>query len=58
MNGSSIGEVCDNLHRDFKRLFRYGQIWGTSAKFPGQHVSIDHKLVDGDVLSIVTRPGA
>jgi uncharacterized protein len=53
--GSSVGDVCDHLHRDFRRLFRYAQVWGKSAKFDGQHVAIDHVLEDEDVLTIVTR---
>lgn len=53
--GSTVGDVCDHLHRDFRRLFRYAQVWGKSAKFDGQHVAIDHVLEDKDVLTIVTR---
>ncbi len=52
---SDVGMVCDILHRDFRRLFRYAQVWGPSGKFPGQTVGLDHVLQDGDVLSIVTR---
>jgi uncharacterized protein len=53
--GSSVGDVCDHLHREFRRLFRYAQVWGRSAKFDGQHVAIDHILDDEDVLTIITR---
>ncbi len=52
---SDVGMVCDILHRDFRRLFRYAQVWGPSGKFPGQTVGLAHILKDGDVLSIVTR---
>ncbi len=52
---SDVGMVCDILHRDFRRLFRYAQVWGPSGKFPGQTVGLDHVLKDGDILSIVTR---
>lgn len=56
--GSSVGDVCDHLHREFRHLFRYAQVWGKSAKFDGQHVAIEHVLADQDVLTIVTRtPG-
>lgn len=53
--GSDVGFVCDKLHREFRKKFRYAQVWGKSAKFPGQTVSIDHKLVDGDLVMIVVQ---
>ncbi len=53
--GSDVGMVCDHLHRDFRRLFRYAIVWGKSAKFPGQTVGLDHKMADGDLLTIVTH---
>ncbi len=53
--GSSVGEVCDAIHRDFRRKFRYGNVWGKSASFPGQKVGLSHTLRDGDVVMIVVR---
>ena len=53
--GSLVGDVCDKLHRDFRRKFRYAQVWGKSAKFPGQTVSIDHELLDGDLVTVVVQ---
>ncbi len=53
--GTDVGMVCDMLHREFRRKFRYAYVWGRSAKFPGQTVGIDHKFADGDILTIVTR---
>jgi small GTP-binding protein len=52
---STVGMVCDILHRDFRKKFRYAMVWGKSAKFPGQIVGIDHVLLDHDVLTIVIR---
>ena len=52
---TDVGMVCDMLHREFRKKFRFAYVWGKSAKFPGQVVGIDHKLKDADVLSIVTR---
>ncbi|MCK4757759.1 MAG: GTP-binding protein [Thermoplasmata archaeon] len=52
---STVGIVCDYLHRDFRERFRYARVWGPSAKFPGQRVSISHILKDEDILSIVVR---
>jgi len=54
-SGSTVGDMCEKLHRDLKRLFRYAQVWGPSAKFPGQKAGLDHKLKDGDVVCIYKR---
>ena len=53
--GSDVGMVCDILHREFRKKFRFAYVWGPSGKFPGQNVGIDHVLEDGDVLSIIIR---
>lgn len=52
---STVGLVCDYLHRDFRERFRYAKVWGPSAKFPGQKVGIAHIMKDEDLLSIVLR---
>lgn len=49
---ASIRDVCDKLHRDFVSKFRFARVWGKSAKFPGQKLSLKHGLVDGDVLEV------
>lgn len=53
--GVTISEVCDKIHRGMKDDFRYAQVWGKSVRFGGQRVGITHRLVDQDVLTIVTR---
>ena len=53
--GSSVGMVCDAIHRDWRRRFRYANVWGPSAAFPGQRVGLDHVLVETDVLTVVLR---
>lgn len=52
---SRIRDVCDKLHRDFVKKFRYARIWGSSAKFPGQKVHDKHVLKDDDILEIHLR---
>lgn len=52
-NGSTIGEICSMIHSDLAKNFRYARICGPSAKFRGQRVGMDHKLKDGDVVTIV-----
>ena len=53
--GATVRDVCDTIHRDIKRKFRFANVWGESAKFPGQSVGLEHILQDGDVLTIVQR---
>ncbi len=53
--GSTIGDICDRLHRDFRKRFRYAQVWGNSAKHEGQRAGIEHVLYDNDILTIVLR---
>ena len=53
--GSDIGMVCDSIHRDFRRNFRYAQVWGKSARFPGQIVGLDHQVMDQDIVTIIVR---
>lgn len=53
--GCTVGDVCDRLHKDFRRKFRYAKVWGDSAKHAGQRVGIDHILSDGDILTIIIQ---
>lgn len=52
---TTIREVCERLHRDLKKNFRYALVWGKSVKHPGQRVGLAHKLKDGDIVQIVKR---
>lgn len=54
-DGSDIGMVCDSIHRDFRKNFRYAQIWGKSARFPGQIVGLDHRVIDQDIVTIIVK---
>ncbi len=54
-NGSNVLDVCNKLHRRIKDDLRYAQIWGKSVKFGGQKVGISHRLMDEDILTLVTR---
>jgi small GTP-binding protein len=53
--GATVEEICNMLHREMKDDFRYAQVWGKSVKFGGQRVGIGHRLMDEDVLTIVTK---
>ncbi|MBU0586886.1 GTP-binding protein [Candidatus Micrarchaeota archaeon] len=51
----SIGELCRILHREMYSTFRYALVWGKSAKHSGQRVGLEHRLQDGDIVSIVNK---
>ncbi|MGM5481457.1 MAG: OBG GTPase family GTP-binding protein [Nanobdellota archaeon] len=52
---SRIRDVCNKLHKDFVKKFRFARIWGPSAKFDGQKVQDRHRLKDNDILEIHLR---
>ncbi|MGA1793459.1 MAG: OBG GTPase family GTP-binding protein [Thermoplasmatota archaeon] len=55
LNGSSVRAICEHLHRDFVENFRYANVWGPSAKYPGQTVGMYHELKDGDIVTVVIK---
>jgi uncharacterized protein len=50
---STIEEVCNLMHKQFSRQFRYAHVWGPSARHAGQRVGLDHVLLDNDTVSLV-----
>lgn len=54
--GQTIGDVCDKLHKNFLKNFKFARIWGKSVKFPGQKLlKLTHQLQDEDVLELHVR---
>jgi len=51
--GDTIYDLALKLHKDFIQYFKYSQVWGSSAKFPGQKLGLKHELLDKDVVTIV-----
>lgn len=49
---ATIKDVCDRLHKDFSKRFKFSRVWGKSSKFPGQKFKLDHVMKDGDILEI------
>ena len=49
---STIEDVCSKLHKDFVKKFKFARVWGKSAKFPGQKLSLKHTMKDKDILEI------
>ena len=51
--GATTRDICDKLHRDFVKKFRFARIWGKSAKFDGQVIrSLDHQFRDEDIVEV------
>ncbi|MEW6035247.1 MAG: GTP-binding protein [Candidatus Micrarchaeota archaeon] len=53
--GITMGEVCEKLHRDLRKEFRYALVWGKSVKHQPQRVGLEHVLADGDIVQIIKR---
>jgi len=50
---ATIRSVCQHIHRDFVKKFRFAKLWGKGAKFPGQQFrTVDKELEDGDIIEI------
>ncbi|MHB1909041.1 MAG: OBG GTPase family GTP-binding protein [Nitrososphaerales archaeon] len=52
---ASVLDVCNKLHRRMKDDLKYAQIWGKSVKFGGQKVGVTHRLMDEDVITLITK---
>lgn len=55
IEGATVEALCNKLHKDFVKKFKYSKIWGKSAKFPGQRQMLKHVLQDNDVIEIHIR---
>ena len=53
--GSTIEDVCNKLHKDFMKKFKFARVWGKSARHAAQKLGLTHTLEDKDVLEIHLR---
>ncbi|MBE0480881.1 MAG: TGS domain-containing protein [Dehalococcoidia bacterium] len=51
--GSTVEDVAESVHKDFRHRLKYAQIWG-SGKYEGQRVNRNYELKDGDVVELHT----
>lgn len=54
-NNSTIEDVCNSIHKDFKNQFKYALVWGSSTKHNPQKCGLNHPVDDEDVVSIVAK---
>jgi ribosome-interacting GTPase 1 len=54
-SGSTIEDVCDQIHRTLRETFKYAMVWGASARHVPQRVGLSHLVADEDVVSIVAK---
>lgn len=53
--GATVADLAATVHKDLARRLTGARVWGESARQPGQTVSTDHRLSDGDMVELLTR---
>jgi uncharacterized protein len=56
--GDTVEALLHRLPNDLDRTFKAAQVWGPSARFPGQTVGREHVLDDEDVVTVLVARGA
>ncbi len=56
--GDTVERLLERLPRELTEAFRSAQVWGRSARFPGQTVGRDHPLADQDIVTVVMARGS
>lgn len=51
--GSTLLDVCMRIHPKFTQGAKYAFVWGSSIRFPGQRVGLDHVPHDKDIVTII-----
>ena len=53
--GTTVSDLAASVHKELARRLIGARVWGDSAWQPGQKVSADHLLGDGDVVELLAR---
>ena len=53
--GTTVKSLCQNVSSQMLRDFNFALVWGKSAKHSPQRCGVAHKLLDEDVVQIVTK---
>ena len=56
--GDPVSSLLKRLPPELDRTFKSAQVWGRSARFPGQTVGRDHVLADEDIVTVVVARGS
>ncbi|HEV2166900.1 MAG TPA: GTPase, partial [Thermoplasmata archaeon] len=56
--GQRVADLLMRLPGELDKSFKAAQIWGPSARFPGQTVGREHVLADEDVVTVVVQRGS
>ena len=51
----SLGDLCDSLHKEIRKKFKYAWVWGSSVKHQPQKCGLTHELDDEDIVQIVKK---
>ena len=54
-SGSTVADLAVAVHRELAERLSGARVWGESARQPGQPVSAEHELADGDTVELLTR---
>ena len=55
--GSTVEDVCKAVHTEFVEKFKFATITGKSVRFPNQRVGLQHRVQDGDSLTVFLNKG-
>ena len=55
--GSTVEDVCKAVHTEFVEKFKFATITGKSVRFPNQRVGLQHRVQDGDNLTVFLNKG-
>ena len=52
---ATVVDVARSIHAEVADACRGANVWGPSARFPGQRVGRDHVVAEDDTVEIVVR---
>ena len=53
--GATVKDLAASVHRELAQRLTGARVWGKSAGQPGQRVSVEHSVADGDVVELLVR---